>query len=104
MLVQIVVVTSAVALWAWLLADCANRFVILLNGGDPDDGPPVLNKGRALIAAPIILTASLAITYRLHIDNPVPPRLPLPCTDDGVDFDTRDGLCYKFVPLRFQRQ
>jgi hypothetical protein len=104
MLVQIAVVTSAVALWAWLLADCANRFVRLWNGSDPDDGPPVLNKRRALIAAPFILIASVAITYRLHLDNPVPPRTALPCTDDGVDFDTRDGLCYKLVPLRFQRQ
>jgi hypothetical protein len=104
MLFQAVVVTSAVALWAWLFADCANRFVCLLNGIEPEDGPPVLNKRRVLIAAPLILIASLAITYRLHLDNPVPPRIPLPCTDEGVDFDTRDGLCYKLVPLRFQRQ
>lgn len=88
MLIQVVVVTSALALWIWLLAECAH----------------IVTKRRVIIAAPLILVAGLLLTHHLQRTNPVPPRLPLPCKGDGVDYDIRDGLCYTFVPPQFQRQ
>jgi hypothetical protein len=87
MLIQAAVVTSALALWIWVLTECAH----------------IVTKRRAIIAAPLILIAGLVLTYHLQRTNPVPPRLPVTCKGDGVDFDTRDGLCYTQVPKRFQR-
>jgi hypothetical protein len=77
--------------------------VHLCRGVSDDERNTILTKKRAALAAPIILIAALAITYRLRQEYPEVERTPLPCAD-GVDYDVRDGLCYKHVPMKFQRR
>ena len=101
MVIQAAAVTSAIALWVWLLADGADRIVLLIRGDQK--GPIFCTRRHVLFAAPAVIVASLAITFHLRQINPEQDRIPLPC-GHGVDYDTRDGLCYKFVPLRFRRQ
>jgi hypothetical protein len=83
----------AVLVWAWLAAGVVEQFV------------PLSTKARYVViiawagAAALILFVSFNPTAFRDPGNP-----PVPCVGDGVDFDTRDGLCYKHVPLQFQRR
>lgn len=104
MLIQVAVVILALALWLWLVVDCAHLIVHLARGRCEGERSPVLTKKRVALAAPFILVVAFAITHRLHQEYPDVERTPLPCVGDGVDYDVRDGLCYKHVPLKFQRR
>lgn len=95
MLTQAVVVTSAVALWLMLLAAVADEL---------RQGQPIFCTIKAaMIATPIVIAAGFAITLELRRANPEPGNPPVPC-DHGTDYDVRDGLCYKHVPLKYQRR
>lgn len=100
MIIQVVVVASAMGLWLWLLADGADRLL---------KRPVFCTKRHALFASPFIFTAAIAITYRLH--QPEAKLTPIPCVIDvdgildlGIYRDVRDGLCYRRVPLEFQKR
>ena len=99
---QAAAVISALALWLMLLAAIADSLLRLIKGKRP--GRLVFCTVKAgLIAAPFVIAAGLAITHQLRQANPEPGNPPLPCTH-GTDYDTRDGLCYKHVPLQYQRR
>jgi hypothetical protein len=87
------VLLPAVLLWAWLAAGAVALFVQL---------------SRTAIWVLFIALASLAAMLLFFFNVPGEvrslERTPLPCTGDGVDFDTRDGLCYRNVPQQFQRR
>lgn len=102
MLVQAVVVISAIALWLMLLAAIAESALRLVKGKRP--GRPIFCTWRAgMIAAPFVIVAGIALTHFARLTNPEPGNPPLPC-DHGTDYDTRDGLCYKRVPMKYQRR
>lgn len=102
MLVQAAVLISALALWLMLLAAIADSALRFVKGKRP--GRPVFCTLRAgLIAAPFVIVAGLTLTHFARQANPEPGNPPLPC-GHGTDYDTRDGLCYKHVPLKYQRR
>jgi len=82
-----------VLLWAWLMAGAIALFVPL---------SPIAS--RVVFIALASSAALLLFVFYSPGDIRSVERTPLPCVGDGVDFDTRDGLCYKNVPLRFQRR
>ncbi|MET0674736.1 MAG: hypothetical protein ABW175_02960 [Bradyrhizobium sp.] len=97
---QSVVVVVVVAFWVILLAHCVDDF----NRGRYSEekfAPILVTRKNVLIAAPFVVVGGLMLTHALRSANPEPQNLPVPC-GDGADYDTRDGLCYKFVPLQFQ--
>ena len=64
-----------------------------------------LNKQQRLWVFVIILASFtlLSVPYVPNFGNPA-ARVALPCHGDGIDYDIRDGLCYKHVPTQFQRR
>lgn len=101
MLTQALIVTATIAFWLFTMAALADSLVRLMKGTDTK---PVLCTVKAgLIAAPFIIVAGVSLTHLLREASPEPGNPSLPC-GHGTDYDTRDGLCYKFVPLKFQRR
>src|SRR4029453_1342826 len=98
MITQVAAVTLTIALWVWLLADATDR--IVLWASEDQKRPMFCTRRHALYAALPVIIISLVITFHLRQINPEPERRALPCKGDGVDYDIRDGLCYKSVPLR----
>jgi hypothetical protein len=87
------VLLPAVLLWAWLAAGAVALFVPL---------SPIAS--RVVFVAVASSAALLLFVFYTPSDVHRVERTPLPCAGDGVDFDIRDGLCYKNVPRQFQRQ
>jgi hypothetical protein len=87
------VLLPAVLLWAWLAADAVALFF-----------PLSPTASWVVFIALASFAAMLLIVLYVPGDVRSLERTPLPCIGDGVDFDTRDGLCYKNVPRQFQRQ
>lgn len=92
--------TLALAIWLWVVTECARPLIQLIRPARPR--PPVWTPKRALLAGALALATGIAIARQLH--QPEAERTALPCIGDGVDYDIRDGLCYKHVPLKFQRR
>jgi|tagenome__1003787_1003787.scaffolds.fasta_scaffold20731794_2 hypothetical protein len=80
----------AALLFAWLSMEAVNVFV------------PISRRGMQIGGAVVLTLIGVVIVTQVQFYYPVPPREPLPC-GDGVDYDTRDGLCYKLVPKQYRR-
>jgi hypothetical protein len=87
------VLLPVVLLWAWLLAGAVALFVPL---------SPIAS--RVIFVAVASSAALLLFAFYSPRGIHSVERTPLPCVGDGVDFDIRDGLCYKNVPRQFQRR
>lgn len=99
---DIAIVTGGIALWLATLAALADDAVRLWRRDDTR-AAVVLTPRNALIAAPFVVAAGLLLARALP-DRSASINPPVPCAGDGVDFDIRDGLCYKHVPLKYQRR
>jgi hypothetical protein len=87
------ILLPAVLTWAWLGAGAVALFV------------PLSRTANWVVFTSLATFAAILLSV-VYVPGDVRrlERTPLPCIGDGVDFDTRDGLCYKNVPLRFQRR
>jgi hypothetical protein len=64
---------------------------------------PLSRRAMQIGGALVLTLICIVIVTKVQFHYPVPPREPVPCMGDGVDYDTRDGLCYKLVPKQYQR-
>jgi hypothetical protein len=84
-----------IVLWAWLAAGVVALFVQL----------SIAAHRRVFVLLAACVAVVLFLSYVPGSADP-PPRTPIPCSiaGEGVDFDIRDGLCYRDVPTKFQRR
>ena len=92
-------------LMSWMAADFCG-LLVHLNRGGRSGNKPLLDPVTVLAFAPIFLAlcagyGPVLLHSRYDVD---PAYLPGTCGDTGVDYDIRDGLCYRNVPMKYKRR